>query len=187
MNYDDVKAAFFDPATEDNPVPSIVQEGSPARRLRDAFEPLAMHVVWSPLVHQRMAQRGLDFFGTYVWGRACVLGEPIGAVVASAFAAFEPGMLAGIYEAARATMSRDDARSITFGATAESLASVLGSDDSAAVASVGRRLAGVVDDLDRTGRPLFAGVASMDWPDDPYGRIFQACLALREHRGGTRS
>ena len=183
MHYDEVKTAFFDPATASAAQPTIVGDAGPARRLRDAFEPVAMHAVWSPLVHQRMAERGLDFFGAYVWGRACVLGEPCGAVVASAFAAFEPGMIAGIYDAARATMGRDDAHRITFSATAESLRSVLGADDAAAVDSVGGRLADVVDGLDRTGRPLFAGVASLDWPDDPYGRLFQACLALREHRG----
>ena len=182
MNYDDVKSVFFDPATADRAVPSIVDEASPARRLRDAFEPLAMHAVWSPLVHDRMAERGLDFFGTYVWGRACVLGEPSGAVVAAAFAAFEPGMIAGVYEQARATLNRDDAWSITVGSTAESLASVIGHGD-AAVASIADRLAGIVDGLDRTGRPLFAGVASMGWSEDPHGTLFQACLALREHRG----
>ena len=183
MNYDEVKVAFFDPTSADNAVPSIVGVGSPARRLRDAFEPLAMHAVWSPLVHRRMAERGLDFFGTYVWGRACVLGEPSGAVVASVFAAFEPGMIAGIYDEARATVSLEDARRITFESTAESLASTLGTDDLDAVGSVGARLAEVVDALDRTGRPLFAGVASLGWPDDSHGRLFQACLALREHRG----
>ena len=121
MKYADVQPVFFDPATADNDVPAAVTGADPARRLRDAFEPLAMHAVWSPLVHERMEARGLDFFPTYVWGRACVLGEPSGGVVASAFAAFEPGMIAGIYDQARSVMSHADVHAITFDSTAESL------------------------------------------------------------------
>jgi len=183
MNYDEVKTAFFDPASADNAEPGAVAAAGPARRLRDAFEPVAMHAVWSPLVHERMEARGFDFFQTYVWGRACVMGEPSGAVVAAAFAAFEPGMISGIYDQARSAMSQTDAFDITFGSTAESLRSVLGDNQADAVGAVGDRLAGVVAELDATGRPLFAGVASLDQPDDPFATLFQASLALREHRG----
>ena len=183
MYYDEVKTAFFDPATADNAVPAAVTQGGPARQLRDAFEPVSMHAVWSPLVHQRMAERGLDFFQTYVWGRASVMGEPSGSVVAAAFAAFEPGMISGIYDQARQAMSQSDALNITFDSTTESLRSVLGEDQTDAVASVGNRLASVVDQLDATGRPLFAGVAALDTPDDPFTNLFQSTLALREHRG----
>jgi len=171
MNYDEVRTAFFDPATAANAVPDAVTQGAPARQLRDAFEPVSMHAVWSPLVHERMAARGLDFFGTYVAGRASVMGEPSGAVVASAFAAFEPGMISGIYEQARQTLPLGDALTITLDATAESLRSVR------------NQLVDVVEQLDATGRPLFAGVASLERPADPYAALFQSCLALREHRG----
>lgn len=183
MQYEEAKAAFFGPAPEGAVTPSVVAGGRPARRLRDAAEPVSMHAVWGPLVHQRLAEHGLDFFDAYVWGRAFPMGEPNGAVVASAFAAFEPGLIAGIYDRARGLMSRDDIHRITWEATAESLRATLGSDEESSVASVADRLAGCVDGLDRTGRPLFTGVASLDWPDDSYGKLYQACLALREHRG----
>jgi len=183
MKYNEVKTAFFDPATAENAVPTAVTQGGQSRQLRDAFEPVSMHAVWSPLVHERMEARGLDFFGTYVLGRACVMGEPSGAVVASAFAAFEPSMISGIYDQARQVLPLQDARTITFDSTSESLRSVLGNDQAESVASVGNRLADVVDQLDATGRPLFAGVAALARPDDPYGTLFQSSLALREHRG----
>ena len=183
MDYATVIEAFFAPETAAHATPAPVTGAGPARRLRDAFEPLAMHAVWSPLVHERLAARGLDFFGTYVIGRACVLGQPNGRVVASAFAAFEPGMIAGIWDQASSTIGPDEGHRITFEATAESLASVLAGADADSIDSVGRRLAGVVDGLDATGRPLFTGVQAQPWPDDGYGRLWQACLALREHRG----
>ena len=111
------------------------------------------------------------------------MGEPSASVVAAAFAAFEPSMIGGVYDSARAAMAQDEAHAITFESTAESLRSTLGVESERKVAAVGARLAEVVDGLDPTGRPLFAGVAAMDWPDDHYGRLFQATLALREHRG----
>lgn len=183
MDYATVIAAMFDPSSAERAAPSPVDSASPARKLRDAFEPLSMHAVWSPLVHQRMAERGLDFFGTYVAGRACVLGEPNGRVVASAFAAFEPSMIAGIWDQARQAVPVEGVRRVTIDSTAESLRSVLAEADEEAISSVGERLAAVVDGLDATGRPLFSGVQSLDWPSDPYGRLWQATLALREHRG----
>lgn len=183
MDYATVTAAFFDPAAADHPVPTPVRSGSPSRRLRDAFEPLAMHAVWSPLVHERLEARGLDFFGTYVIGRACVLGRPNGRVVASAFAAFEPGLIAGIWDAAVATVDPEEGHRITWQTAAESLATVLDGADPDAIDSIGTRLADVVDGLDPTGRSLFSGVQSLRRPDDPHARLWQACLALREHRG----
>ena len=183
MDYATVIDAMFDPATADRAVPAVVADAVPARRLRDAFEPLSMHAVWSSLVHERMSARGLDFFGTYVAGRASVLGHPNGAVVASAFAAFEPGTIGGVWEQASATIDPAEARRVTFDSTAESLASVLSEADADAVDTVGAELAEVVDRLDATGRPLFSGVQALPWHDDPHGRLWQACLALREHRG----
>ncbi len=184
MDYQEVKQALFEPASASAAVPAIVAEAAPARKLRDAIEPVAMHAVWSPLVHERMAERGLDFFQTYVWGRACVLGEPNGAVVASAFAAFPPEMIGGIYDQARANLPHAEAVQMTVGSTAESLRSVLEPIAAQAeVQHVASQLAEVVDQLDGTGRPLFTGAAAMDWSDDTYGKLWQASLALREHRG----
>lgn len=187
MDYATVIAAMFDSSSADLPAPSPVESAAPARRLRDAFEPVAMHAVWSPLVHERLAERGLDFFGTYVIGRAGVMGEPSGQVVSSAFAAFEPGMIGGIWDQARQLVPVAEARQLTIDSTAESLRSVLSDSDEGEVTSAADRLAAVVDGLDATGRPLFAGVQSLDWPSDPYGRLWQATLALREHRGDAHT
>lgn len=183
MQYSDVKAAFLGPAPDGTTTPAAVAERGPARRLRDAVEPVSMQVVWGPLLHERLAEHGMDFFDAYVWGRAFPMGEPSGPVVASAFAAFEPGLIATIYDRARALMSREDIHRITVETAADSLRSTLGDGERNTVSSVAGRLAAVIDDLDPTGRVLFTGVASLDWPEDPYGKLCQACLALREHRG----
>ncbi|MEZ5262381.1 MAG: hypothetical protein R2755_11540 [Acidimicrobiales bacterium] len=97
MDFDAIVAAYFAGDFSDAPTPAPVAAAGSARRLRDAFEPLAMHAVWSRLVHERLSRFGLDFFGGYVYGRACVLGEPTGAVIAASFASFEPGLIASVW------------------------------------------------------------------------------------------
>ncbi len=59
MDYADAVAAFFVPRPDDTAVPGAVAEGSPARRLRDACEPVAMHAVWNRTTNERLAQLGL--------------------------------------------------------------------------------------------------------------------------------
>lgn len=182
MDYDEVVAAFFHPSPE-GLVPPPVVGASPARRLRDALEPIAMHAVWSRRTNERLAGLGLDFFAGYVWGRAAALGEPTAGVVVSSFAVFEPAMLAAAYEHGRTACSRDDLLAARSESTIESLHDVLGGVD---VAPIADRLAGAVTILASAsvaGRPLFAGLVEQPWPEDPYGRLWRGCDLLREHRG----
>ena len=78
---------------------------TPARRLRDALEPLAMVTVWSEPAADQAAAAGLDFLAGYVGGRASVLGDVPGTVVASTFAVFEPNLAGGLWDQARASCS----------------------------------------------------------------------------------
>ena len=84
MDYADAVAAFFVPRQEGTGLPVAIADGSPARRLRDACEPVAMHAVWSRTTNERLTQLGLDFLTSYVGGRGASLGDPAGAVVAAA-------------------------------------------------------------------------------------------------------
>jgi len=181
MQYDEVVAALFRPSAP-GVVPAPVAGASPARRLRDAIEPIAMHSVWSRRTNARVAALGLDFLGAYVWGRAAALGEPDAGVVVSSFAVFEPGMLTATYETARATCGRAELIEARTAATIESLAETLAGVD---VAPVADRLAAAVGAAAPTGRPLFAGLARQPWPDDPVGRLWRACELAREHRGDS--
>ena len=90
MDYADAVAAFFVPRQEGTELPVAVTRGSPARRLRDACEPVAMHAVWNRTTNERLAQLGLDFLTSYVGGRGASLGDPAGAVVAAARATTAP-------------------------------------------------------------------------------------------------
>ena len=79
MDYAEARAAFFQPRAVDAPPPRVGHwADTPARRLRDAIEPIATICFWSEPAYKAYEHRGLDFLQGYVWGRTCVLGEPDG-------------------------------------------------------------------------------------------------------------
>ena len=182
MDYADAVATFCSPRSAGTPLPEVVRAGGPARRLRDACEPLAMHALWNRHTNERLAALGLDFLTGYVWGRAASLGEPSPPVVAAVFAWFEPNLVAGLYETARSAVPRERLLAARDAATAESLAEVLAGDDPAEVAGL---LADAVEVADGTGRPLFSGLRGRGRPADPFQRLWWACDLVREHRGDS--
>lgn len=181
MNYDEATASFSG-FENTGAVPAPTVEASPARRLRDAIEPIAMHSVWSRSVSERQAELGLDFLSGYVAGRAAGLGQPEPGAVVSSFAVFEPGMLTGVYEQARSAAPRDQVVAVRTEATIDSLGAILGDADVSTAAASLRRSA---EQADGTGRPLYSGFASQPWPDSPLGQLWHASELLREHRGDS--
>jgi len=67
----------------------------------------------------------------------------------------------------------------------EGLRGVLGGVDDAEVADAVAVLRRATDlaARDVVGRPLFAGLVSLDWPADPLGQLWHAASLLREYRG----
>jgi len=146
------------------------------------MEPVAMHAEWSRQTYDALAALGLNFLTGYVWGRASGLGEPAPAVVASAFAAFEPGLITALYEEGRGKVGWAELMETRVQATSASLRQVLGDADVSGAVSTLRR---GIDAADGTGRPLFSGLASQPWPEDPVGQLWRACDIIREHRGDS--
>lgn len=182
MDYATAVEVFFQPAPEGTSTPYPIENGSPARRLRDACEPLGIHPAWSPHVNEQLATLGLNFLTAYVWGRAAPMGDVPATLVASAFAAFEPGLIANLYEEARRHTSREQLLATREKATIESVQTILdGIDVSSAVSVLRRGLAAV----DGTGRALFSGLLSLPWPENLYGQLWRACSMAREHRGDS--
>jgi hypothetical protein len=182
VDYTDAVAAFFVPREEGTALPAAVAEGSPARRLRDACEPVAMHAVWSRQTNERLAQLGLDFLTSYVGGRGASLGEPAGAVVAAAFAWFEPSLVITLWEAARSAVAHDRLVQARDESTVASLREVLAGEDPGEVASL---LADAAEAADGMGRPLFSGRRADGRPADAVHRLWWACGLVREHRGDS--
>jgi len=182
VDYTDALGAFFVLRQEGTALPAAVAEGSPARQLRDACEPVAMHAVWSRTTNERLAQLGLDFLTGYVGGRGAFLGEPAGAVVAAAFAWFEPGLVISLWDAARTAVALDRLTQARDESTVASLREVLAGENPGEVASL---LADAAEAADGMGRPLFSGRRADGRPHDAVHCLWWACGLVREHRGDS--
>lgn len=180
MQYDDAVTAFFPARPPETVLPEAVLLAGPARRLRDAAEPIATHPVWSRRVNEAQAELGLDFLSGYVWGRAAALGVPTAGVAASAFAWFEPGLVRRRLLAGQAAVDRERLLEVRLRETAASLTEVLHGED---VAPVADRLLAAARTLPTAGRPLYAGLLDLPVSDEPAGRLHRACELVREARG----
>jgi hypothetical protein len=179
LDFDAVAEIYLGPRDESVIAPAMPD--TPARRLRDALEPIAIQAWWARGVHDRLAPLGFDFFEAYVWGRAAALGEPSASVVVSAFGVFEPQFLTAIYERARLVAAREQVLAARVDGASASLASILGDDP--AVARLGDALLAAVEAIDGAARPLFSGLRELPVPSDPHGRLFRGAELVREHRG----
>jgi hypothetical protein len=179
MDFDELAALYLEAAPDEQqrvpPLPDI-----PARRLRDALEPVATQSWWSRGVHERLDGSGLDFFESYVWGRAAGLGEPSAAVVVATFGVFEPGMIGPIYDSGRRKLAREDVLAARAAGAAAGLAALLSAEEAGALGDV---LLAATATLDATARPLFAGLRGLPVPTDPHGRLWRGAELVREHRG----
>ena len=184
MHYDEAVAAFFPARPAGTAVPDAVTAGSPARRLRDAAEPLATHPIWARRVNEAQAALGLDFLSGYVWGRAAALGDPTVAAAAAAFAWFEPSLVGAVLVAGMVAASREDLLAVRDRETAASVATVLAGEDVDATADL---LLGAAQALPTVGRPLYAGLRERAVPADGPGRLQRACELLREARGDAHT
>jgi helix-turn-helix protein len=126
---------------------------------------------------------GLDGFRMYFLGRGGVLGDVEPDVVLSAFGYFEPGLLAHMWNTAKAIMPPRDAARVYMAANHDlgraMLADVAGLDDYADAA------AAVVAAADVGGYPLFAGVRAEPVPADAPARAIHLGMVLRELRGSV--
>ena len=180
VDYATARTVFLSPPAAPRATPRLPD--TPARRLRDAAEPLATISFWSRSVNERFAALGLDFLTGYVWGRAAPMGEPCAPVVVAAFGVFEPGLIGSLYEQARGLASREQVLAAREEGSVESLHALLpGADVEEAVEQLRRGTDAVAADL--AGRPLFAGLVSLPWPADPLGQLWHAVGLLREYRG----
>src|ERR687885_583368 len=180
VDFAQAQQVFLTPPDAERP-PAGVPD-TPARRLRDAAEPIATISFWGRKVNERLPALGLDFLPGYVWARAAPMGEPAAPVVVAAFGVFEPGLITGLYEEARSTATRDAVLAAREQGAVESLRALLpDADVTDAVAALRRGTDVAAQHL--VGRPLFAGLVSLPWPEDPVGQLWHAAVMLREYRG----
>ena len=181
MDYDTIASAYLAPPNDHIATPAAT--ATPARRLRDALEPIATQGWWSRPAADRITALGLGFFDGYVWGRAAALGEPAASVVVSAFGVFEPTFLTAVYNQGRAVATRSDVLAAREDGAAESLSTVLGGAVRAEAGELADVLLTALDEQDSCARPLFSGLRELATPTDEFARLWRASELVREHRG----
>lgn len=182
VTYDDIAAHFLVPGPD--PIPTPLVQATPARRLRDAIEPIATIGWWSREAAAGSTALGVDFFGGYVWGRAASLGSDVEpAIVVSSFGVFDASLLTAVLAGARTLAPHDDILTARAAGAAAGLSNATRTVPAERVGWFGDRLLPALAEVDAAARPLFAALRAQPVPDDVHGRAWRAAELVREHRG----
>ena len=157
-----------------------------ARRTWRTVEPIHGMIYFSPEAGDAYESLGLTGRMGYFASRAAPMGAVPAEVVIATFFNFRPQLVRDAIPEAwnRATPAQIVEARVRAADTAlrRSLPDVIGTPELAEAAELARRAAHVAcDHLD--GRPLFAGHASLEWPDEPHLVLWHAQSLLREFRG----
>jgi Helix-turn-helix family len=153
--------------------------------VKDALDSLGGGFMISPETRQAAKETGLRGWEMYFAGRAGVLGEVDGSVVAAALAFFPVEFTRARWDSARSKI-RPPAAAERFAAACHQwgrarLSGFTGAERLADLMDTVAGSAGLV------GLPLFAGWATVPRPDDPPARVARGAHLLREHRGGLHT
>ena len=158
---------------------------SSARRLWPAFETYHAHVYFVPEAAEAYRRLGLKggWMG-YFASRAAALGAASAELVTAVFFNFHPAMVARALPDAWALASPEDVVAARLQTADTALRRLIpdhiGSPRAAEAAALARQ---AVEAPALAGRPLFAALRSLPWPDQPHLVLWHACTLLREHRG----
>src|SRR5919112_6225126 len=154
-------------------------------RAHRATDPLHSHMYFAPEHDERFSAIGLrPGRMSYFAGRAAPMGAVGAGVVTATFYNFSPSLVAHMIPRAWTLASPEQVLAARLDAARASLTRTLG--DAAGSEEV-TELAGLLreacDGLTAEGRPLFAGHADLDWPEEPLLSLWHGATLLREHRG----
>ena len=155
-----------------------------ARKTSRTLEPFHGLVYFAAEPEDCYDALGLSGRAGYFASRSAPMGAVTAEVVVATFYSFDPGLvrqaMAGVWAAvspeqlvAARLAGIDVALRRLFGST-------LGSPEVEEAAGLARAAA---EAAPVAGRPLFAGNASLAWPEEPHLVLWQAITLLREHRG----
>ncbi|TMC47860.1 MAG: hypothetical protein E6J14_14070 [Chloroflexi bacterium] len=152
---------------------------SVARRLWDVSEPIAGSVYFAPEVQQRYEALGLSYPEGYFWSRSAAMGTLTPSAVSATFAVFNPDIVRPLLSAAQAKADRETVLEARRRGMGEALRRMLGDLD---VRPAADALRPVAEAGEPHGRPLYAGLRDLPWPDDAHQALFFACDLVREYR-----
>jgi len=154
-------------------------------RAHRAVDPIHSQLYFAPEHDEHLSATGLrPGRMSYFAGRAAPMGAVGAGVVTATFYNFSPSLVAHMIPRAWTLASPERVLAARLDAARASLTRTLG--DAAGSEEV-TELAGLLreacDGLTAEGRPLFAGHADLDWPEEPLLSLWHGATLLREHRG----
>lgn len=156
-------------------------EPSVAREMWRLLEPIHTVVYFSPEAKPAYEAVGLKgWWMGYFASRSAAMGAVPAEVVIATFYNFHPSMVRRAIPDAWSFSSVERVLAARLALADRTLRSLLGTAEVGETAVLARRAA---EAADPAGRPLFAGHASLPWPDEAHLVLWHAATLLREHRG----
>lgn len=156
------------------------------RDLRNVCEPIGANVYFAPEAHANYAKLGLGAYGpAYFCSRSASMGKPPGLVVVSAFGVFSPAIVMPAVEEGWSKTEPEPLLQARYDGAVASLRRLLGEPDGKQVARAVELLMRGLESAEGAGHPLYSGLRSLPWPDDPVGQLWRCCDMVREHRGDS--
>jgi hypothetical protein len=157
-----------------------------AGQLSRSLDPLHSASYFVPEAAKKFHALGLEGRASYFAARSAPMGAVGPKVVAATFFNFSPELIAAYIPTAWKLAAPDTVTRVRYEVVDAALPRLLGeeltnSPEMLAAAALLRRTAEAIPDGD--GRPLYAGHAELDWPEEPYGQVWHAITLLREYRG----
>lgn len=154
---------------------------SVAREMWRLLEPIHAVVYFSPEAKPAYEAVGLKgWWMGYFASRSAPMGAVPAEVVIATFYNFHPSMVRRAIPDAWSFSSVERVLAARLALADRTLRSLLGTAEVGETAVLARRAA---EAADPAGRPLFAGHASLPWPDEAHLVLWHAATLLREHRG----
>ncbi|GAB3909453.1 SCO6745 family protein [Microbispora bryophytorum] len=157
-----------------------------ARTMWHQIEPVHATLYYSPEAFEEAAALGYDVttrWPSYFAWRTAPLGAAGPALVAATYYSFSPSMIAeyvpGVWETATPAQVLD----ARLRAMDRTLRGLLGDRIDDGVKEAAELAIKAAESADVAHRPLAAAVLDLPWPEEPHLALWQAYVALREHRG----
>jgi len=156
-----------------------------ARKMWRTLEPVHAMIYFTRRATEAYDALGIPREAGYFASRSAPMGAVSAEVVIATFFNFHPSVVEAGIPAAWSIASPTAILEARFSAADTALREILGdevvgSEELAWAAATARRAA---EACDVAGRPLFAGHAGLDWPDEPLLVLWHALTLLREFRG----
>jgi hypothetical protein len=165
-------------------MPTMPHPSTKVHRMFELVEPIGT-VTFSEVPNEAFLALGMrNYWDGYFAGRAAPLGLAPAEVVHAVFYSFAPGEVARHIPWVWGRITPSEAIAVRERGSATALRQMIGelADSPGLVRAADLAIAAAVS-ASTEGRTLYAGLRTLDVPEEPVARLWHAATLLREHRG----